>query len=111
MTATNDSVCQEDACRLNWATVPYDSVCQEEKSVLSVKRPVQIENDTGRTATVASLLLNLAMAGVALQHVALLSHAVAAGTTGPAGPVLLLAWGTALATAVYNMPVKVHASE
>lgn len=108
-TYASEWCCANFVCRLKWVNVTNDRM--KEKSVLSVKWPVQIENDTGRTATVASLLLNLAMAGVALQHVALLSHAVAAGTTGPAGPVLLLAWGTALATAVYNMPVKVHASE
>ncbi|KAK9838277.1 hypothetical protein WJX81_002036 [Elliptochloris bilobata] len=67
--------------------------------------------DTGRLTTTASLLLNLALAGVGLQHVVLLSRAIAAGMAGPVAPVLLAAWSTALATAVYNMPLSVQGSE
>jgi hypothetical protein len=67
--------------------------------------------DKGRLATTAGLLLNLALAGAALQHVLLLTRSAIAGQVGPAGPLLLAAWGTALGAAVYNMPVKLIGSD
>ena len=71
----------------------------------------QMLADSGRLTTTASLLLNLALAGVGLQHVVLLSRAIAGGLAGPVAPALLAAWGTALATAVYNTPLSVQGSE
>ena len=104
---------QQSACLRQGAQplLPVYSICHKILTFTTLILRWQMLADGGRLTTTASLLLNLALAGVSLQHVVLLSRAIAGGLAGPIAPVLLAAWGTALATAVYNTPLSVQGSE